>query len=220
MKTHECRATKVCNKCQVEKPIAEFYKNKHCADGYLNRCKTCNKEIRQNLKFNKPEIYARELQRAKDVKKCLGKAHLKQSKAKWHKKNKDSQNQGSKEYYQQNAEYLREWVKQYRIANPEKVKAANARWRDENREYHRVAKRARHAKRRAAKKNATANWADYKAISEFYIEAKRLSDKTGVEYHVDHIVPLLGETVCGLHVEDNLQVITAEENLRKNNRFC
>lgn len=56
-------------------------------------------------------------------------------------------------------------------------------------------------------------WADRKAIAEVYRKASKL----GLE--VDHVVPLKGISVCGLHVENNLQIITAEENSAKRNHF-
>jgi hypothetical protein len=64
---------------------------------------------------------------------------------------------------------------------------------------------------------ATPLWANKKKIKEFYSVAKLLTENTGVKHHVDHIVPLRGEFVCGLHVEHNLQILTQEENIRKSN---
>lgn len=78
------------------------------------------------------------------------------------------------------------------------------------------------AKRRAVKKMATPPWLtqdDFEAISALYAEAKRLSDETGLPHHVDHIVPLNHPLICGLHVPGNLQVIPANDNLKKSNKW-
>ena len=86
----------------------------------------------------------------------------------------------------------------------------------------RVKRRAYFAEYRALRRNARPPWLTeehHTQILAVYLEARRLSRSTGVVYHVDHIVPLKGETVCGLHVPWNLRAIPAEENLKKGNKL-
>jgi len=71
-------------------------------------------------------------------------------------------------------------------------------------------------------KRATPKWltkSDKAFIVELYKIAKELTEQTGIAHHVDHIIPLRGKLVCGLHVPDNLQVLPAPENLSKHNKF-
>ena len=104
--------------------------------------------------------------------------------------------------------------RRWRAANLEKSKAIFKKWRDAN-----PGVMAMHsAKWRAALLQATPTWADQKKIAEFYEAADGLSMLTGEWYHVDHIVPLQGKTVRGLHCEANLQVLPEAENIRKGNR--
>ncbi len=67
-------------------------------------------------------------------------------------------------------------------------------------------------------KKATPSWVDRKALAAIYRAAVVMSETTGVPYEVDHIVPLINDVVCGLHVPWNLQVLLAVENSRKYNK--
>jgi len=96
----------------------------------------------------------------------------------------------------------------YYASNAEKSSLASMRWAKDNPEV----KRAIDAKRRAAKLRACPSWADVAAIRDIYLNCPE-------GYHVDHVIPLQGDNVCGLHVETNLQYLTAEENLKKGNKF-
>jgi hypothetical protein len=76
--------------------------------------------------------------------------------------------------------------------------------------------------RRRRFRNATPKWLnqiDKIEIRLKYRLAIELSRTTGIRHAVDHIIPLYGETVCGLHVPWNLRVITQEENLKKYNKL-
>lgn len=122
-------------------------------------------------------------------------------------------------------EYISEWQRE----NKDRVATRNQRWRDTNREQHRAANRqwirdnpekanAALARRRARQLRATPSWADHQAIAAIYAEAARLTRETGVPHEVDHEVPLAGRHVCGLHVHQNLRVVTRAVNRRKGNR--
>lgn len=74
--------------------------------------------------------------------------------------------------------------------------------------------------RRIAKINRTPKWANLDAIKDVYEECAVLIKRHGPRsYHVDHIVPLKGKNVSGLHVEYNLQILEAIENIKKGNKW-
>ena len=119
-------------------------------------------------------------------------------------------------YYQNHKETLTASKAAYKAANLEKHKAYQEKYRLSNKK-----KWAhREAKRRALKLCATPAWADEKAVQAYYDVAAFFNKINGyVKYHVDHIIPLQGKTVSGLHVHTNLRVIPASENIRKKNHF-
>lgn len=82
--------------------------------------------------------------------------------------------------------------------------------------------RAAECAKKAARRGAAPKWLSIdqrREIKGFYLRSAALTASTGTPHEVDHIVPLNGESVCGLHVPWNLQILTAQENAEKSNRF-
>lgn len=102
--------------------------------------------------------------------------------------------------------------------NHENTKIIKTRWKKEN-----VGLvRALTIKRRLSKINRTPIWLsddDHWMIKEIYDLASLRSKLTKIKWHVDHIIPLQGKNVSGLHIPWNLQILTAKENIKKRNIF-
>lgn len=103
-----------------------------------------------------------------------------------------------KDWRQSNIDHVTSQKNTYYKNNPDKYAAANAR-------------------RRSLKVQSTPLWADNYVISGMY-ELATIFKRSGITLHVDHIVPLNSDVVCGLHCESNMQLLTASDNISKGNR--
>lgn len=142
----------------------------------------------------------------------------------YRKDNKDILVSKKREYQKKNMARHIEIANRWRATNTEKAKATEQRYRDENRDAcnARIRKWKKQNKdkvtfhaatRKATLLKAIPKWSDQKKVRQIY---KTAHDR-GLT--VDHIVPLISDRVCGFHCEDNLQLLTINENSRKNNRY-
>jgi len=181
---------KTCNKCQQEKDTSLFYANKRMKDGVNTFCIACHKA---------DNVARKAKNRADPVFK--------------------------------KTELL--YKKEYRDRTVEQRSEYMGKWREENKAHtlqygkkYRAANKARYnylcQKRKIDLLNRTPKWLDIDdlwIIKEAYELAARRSEVTKVSWHVDHIIPLRGKNVSGLHVPQNLRVIVWKENQRKTNKF-
>ena len=151
----------------------------------------------------------------------------------WNKANADKAKQHSKKYRESHREQANERNRVWRQANPDRVARNNLVWQKANwdkyldisaswKRRNRGHVNAKTKERRLSQIQRTPKWLtdqDFTDIKKFYDLAHELSQAYGFPWHVDHIIPLKGKTVSGLHVVDNLQVIPGSENSRKGNRF-
>lgn len=187
---------KTCSKCGEKKSLAEFHRDGRAKDGLYCYCKPC----------------------------AVAKACA------WQKANPEKVNEKNRRWYQENPERVKAIKKKL---DPERVRRYKQAWVERNWEQHvEATKRWRKAnpdkvreltmRRIADKLRRTPRWLteDHRAeIQAKYELAAKLSSRIGIQYHVDHIYPLRGKLVSGLHVPWNLRVITAKENVRKHNKL-
>jgi hypothetical protein len=121
-----------------------------------------------------------------------------------------------KRYYERN----KDLVKAKAAARPNEEKRMHkGNYKRENPEVYKVLCNARRRRHR----EATPTWLTTEQkedIKQLYISAQKITKLTGVRYEVDHIIPLVNENVCGLHVPWNLQVIPKIDNLKKANKIA
>ena len=176
-------------------------KKNHSYLNNLRRCPNCKKESNRKWNDKNPEKV---------------KAIMK----KYYQNNKDKFQEYDKIRYSANKENIKANVVMWRKINSDKVKIFQKSWRDSNR----AKCNALAAKRRASQLQATPSWLTFEhfiEIEQFYIDTKELqwlSDPTD-PLEVDHIVPLQGNNVCGLHVPWNLQIIPMSKNRSKSNKY-
>jgi transcription elongation factor Elf1 len=182
--------TKVCVKCGIEKTIDCFLKKKSGKFGVRADCKMCFAEYSKN----------------------------------YYNTNRDVKREQFKQYYENNREKILDYAKNYYANNREIITD----YRESKKEY--IASRLRlwkqnnshkvntsNAHRRASKLQATPSWADQEAIDGLY-QLATIFNRTGMNLHIDHIVPLNSDKVCGLHCESNLQLLSSHDNMSKGNR--
>lgn len=164
--------TKFCHRCNADKPLSAFGRNKSRKDGVQVYCVECMKAVRESGQYDKKR---------------------------WA-ENREAEAARSLAYREKNIDQLRKKYRERQSAvranQPWKVNAANK-------------------ARKAAQRKAMPLWADKSQIAVVYQKSKELSKAFGVDFEVDHVVPLRGKTVCGLHVHANLQLLASDLNHKK-----
>lgn len=128
-------------------------------------------------------------------------------------------NKQTASYYYKDKQKHRAIADKWMQANPEKVLQIKQAWKKRNP----LQVKVDSAKRSAIKRSASVEW-DLELTDFVFEEAHHLrgirDTLFGFKWHVDHVIPLQGKNVCGLHVWNNFAVIPASVNLRKNNRYA
>lgn len=202
---------KKCSKCQEAKELSEFHTG---SQGLYPSCKVCKRLVQAMYYKNNKEKAQEKMKQYRD-------------------KNREELKAKSRAAYEADPEKFKLLTRQARIKDPEKAKRRERAYHHNNKEKRKALSkqyrqknsdrvRANNAARRAEQIRRTPKWltkGDLEFMRMIYQLAKGMEIATGIKHHVDHIYPLLGDFVSGLHVPDNLQILTAAENISKHNKW-
>ena len=197
--------------------LSRYFTGKECPRGHIaerfvstRACTACARDRKHLWNATNPD-------KVNAQKRAYTKANTDQVKA-WksasQKRNRASANARNRRYAATHREQLNAAGLARRLAHPEKEKARTKAWAKTHPE--RMA--AATARRRAATLRATPGWADKAKIQKVYDLCARFRS-LGCDFHVDHVIPLQGRNVCGLHVHNNLEIIEASKNRSKSNQL-
>lgn len=202
---------KTCTKCGIAKDVVDFNLRRASPDGLSYVCRMCSKADYAS----KRDHYQARQREKRPIRYAENRAEFLRKAKDYYSVNSERIKARQRAYVAANREAKRAADLAYRQANKERVLRVQAAYRAANKDAIRISGRAR----RKARMRALPVWRDRKAMLAFYQTADGLSMLTGEWYHVDHMVPLRGKGVCGLHCESNLQILTDAENKVKGNRW-
>ena len=181
---------KLCCRCKQEKPVEQFYANKRMKDGRNTFCVECHKADNKARKDKQ-----RAIPEFRALESTYKKAYRKRT-------------------GDQHATYMAQWREKHK----ERLNAYGKQYREKRKEHYNFLCQ----KRKIDLLKRTPAWLtedDLWVIEQAYELAALRTKMLGIEFHVDHIIPLRGKTVSGLHVPQNIRVVTWLENQRKTNKF-
>ena len=189
---------KQCRTCKEEKNTSDYYKCSKTKGGFKNTCKECIRLYNKSSK-NKVNVLGKACSKCGKIKTASQFYKARRSTDGLRSSCKDCTTKYTRKYY---------------IDNKERILSSNKVFRDTNKHLYLSKSKSR---RDVLNKEINTIYND--RIKEIYYIRDAISEESGIEYQIDHIIPLKHRNVCGLNVPWNLQILTEDENRSKKNKF-